>query len=379
MRLQALIVSLGIAFSLALPAPAMADVVKLRENAPDRHVVVKGDTLWDISAKFLKSPWLWPELWRANDDHIKNPHLIYPGDVIYLVMTPDGPRLTKMETVRLSPSVRAEPLRGDAIPPIPYAAVKAFLERPLLADVAALVKAPRLLGTEDGRGLVTVGDRVYADQIAADTKRWHIVRLGKALKDPDTGTVLAHEITYVGDAVTRIKGSPATLDIVGAEREAQVGDRLLAATGPDQMEFVPHAPGKATDGKIISVFEGSQISGRHATVIINKGLADGIERGHVLAINHPGKTVGRAEGDSRLDSFSPKSGYLDGAKERGGTEVYVGFNNAPESEAKPAGATRLPDVRTGLIMVYRVFDRVAYALVMESYGPTQPLDHVNNP
>lgn len=375
MRIPASIVSLGLAFSLALPVAA--DTVALREDHPDRHVVVKGDTLWDISARFLNSPWRWPELWYTNDDRIKNPHLIYPGDVIYLVMTPDGPRLARVETVRLSPTVRAEPL-DEAIPPIPYAAVKAFLERPRLADANALAQAPRLLGSEDGRGLLSLGDRVHASGLAGDTPRWHIVRLGKPLKDPDSGETLAHEVAYLGEAGTVDAGSPATLAIIQSAREIQAGDRLLPSTTVEQIDFVPHAPGKTVDGRVIAAIGGDQVTGRHATVVVNKGRADGIERGHVLAVSHAGKTVGRAAGESRLASFSPQSGHVDGSRERGHNEPYLGFNQA-EVTGTPAEATRLPDTRTGLIMVYQVFDRVAYALVMDSYRPIYLHDRVGNP
>lgn len=378
MRTLALIVSLGIAFSLAMPAPATADTVQLRADAPDRHVVVKGDTLWDISAKFLKSPWLWPELWRTNDDHIRNPHLIYPGDVIYLVMTPDGPRLSRMATVKLSPSIHAEPIT-DAIPPIPYSAVKAFLERPLVADVDALAKAPRLVGSEDGRGLSSQGDRVYADAVIADTVRWNIVRLGKPLKDPASGEVLAHEVAYVGDAKTLVKGSPATLEIIGVASEIQAGDRLLPAMVVGNTDFEPHAPAKPVAGQIIAAFGRDQATGKYATVIVDKGTSDGIETGQVLAVMHPGKSIGRAEGESRTASFSPKSGYLDSAKERGHNDTYVVFNNTGQAQQDQAGATRLPDTRAGLVMVYKVFNRVSYALVMESYSPLFLLDHVGNP
>ncbi|MFA5081082.1 MAG: LysM domain-containing protein [Hydrogenophilaceae bacterium] len=378
MRTLALIVSLGIAFSLALPATATAETVQLREDAPTRHVVVKGDTLWDISAKFLKSPWLWPELWRTNDDHIKNPHLIYPGDVIYLVMTPDGPRLSRMGTIKLSPGIHAEPIT-DAIPPIPYSAVKAFLERPMVADAEVLAKAPRLIGSEDGRGLSSQGDRVYADTVTADTPRWNIVRLGKPLKDPATSEVLAHEVAYVGDARPLIKASPATLEITSVASEVQAGDRLIPAMSAGNIDFEPHAPAKPIDGQILSAFGRDQVTGRYETVIISKGSVDGIERGHVLAVFRAGKSVGRAEGDSRIKSFSPKSGYLDGAKERGNNNPYVPFNNAEQAEPGPTGATQLPNVRTGLVMVYRVFNRVSYALVMESYSPLFLLDHVGNP
>lgn len=373
MRVLALIVSLGISFSMAVPAQALADAPPLREDHPDRHVVVKGDTLWDISAKFLKSPWLWPELWRANDDHIKNPHLIYPGDVIYLVMTPDGPRLMKMETVKLSPTVHAEPLvKADAIPPIPYAAVQAFLHRPMLADAGVIAKAPKLIASEDGRSLSGTGDRVYVDGGATDAGKWNVVRLGKPLKEPATGEVLAHEIAYVGDARTLVQGSPATLEITSVEREAQAGDHLIPAVVEDKLDFVPRAPTKAVAGQIISVVGTNQVSGRYATVIINKGKQDGLEAGLVLAVVHSGKTLGRNR------SFEPKAGYFDSLNERGSASPLAVFNETGAQQAAD-DATQLPDVRTGLVMVYRVFDRVAYALVMESYKPIYPLDRVGNP
>ena len=457
MRTLALIISLGLSFTLGVHSPVMADTVQLRDDAPDRHVVVKGDTLWDISAKFLKSPWLWPELWRANDDHIKNPHLIYPGDVVFLIMTPDGPRLSRIETVKLTPSIHSEAIVSkDAIPTIPYATVRAFLRRPLMDNAEALAKAPRLIGSEDGRGLVSLGDRVYADSIAADTARWNIVRLGKSLKDPASGTELAREVEFVGDAKTLVRGGPATLEITGVEREIMLGDRLVPATDASTLDFVPHAPRQAIAGRIISAFGASQISSRYTTVIIDQGRAHGLEPGHVLAIAHPGKTLGRPEGESRTASFNPKSGYLDSAKERGQVNAYGVFDGAEQADerqrwlykdtkclkadapavldstydpakvmeeckgepgerrwayldigclkpgkqvtygepfdpkevyephcrsaAEPAPATtRLPDVRAGLVLVYRVFDKVSYALVMESYSPIFLLDTVSNP
>lgn len=455
MRTLALIISLGLTFTMGVPSSAVADTVQLREDAPDRHVVVKGDTLWDISAEFLKSPWLWPELWKTNSDHIKNPHLIYPGDVIFLVMTPDGPRLSKIETVKLSPSIHSEAIASkDAIPTIPYATIRAFLRRPLVDSAEALAKAPKLIGTEDGRGMVSLGDRVYADGINADTIKWNIVRLGKTLKDPATGEPLAREVEFVGDAKTRIKGSPASLEIVSVEREVMLGDRLMPTTDADKINFMPRAPGKPVRGQIISAFGGSQASGRYSTVIINLGRADGIEPGHVLAVSHAGKTVGRAEGEGKTDSFNPKSGYLDSAKERGTPYAYADLSSTGPAEDEPqrwvymdskclkadapavldgfydpakameeckgdaagrkwvymdigclkpgkqvtAGepfdpkdvydlhcrpgvtpGTRLPDVHAGVVMVYQAFDRVSYALVMESAQPLYLLDNVGNP
>jgi hypothetical protein len=392
MRKLALIALLAASFSAA------ADTVQLRENAPDRHVVVKGDTLWDISAEFLKSPWRWPELWQNNKDRIKNPHWIYPGDVIYLIMTPQGPRLTTMETVKLSPSIHSEPIPDEtaAITTIPQSTVDAFFRRPLVASVGALASAPVLIGAADERTMMTVGDRVYASGVKADTGKWDIVRVGKPLKDPDSGEEIAREVIYVGDAKTVAPGTPTTLAITGVDREVQVGDLLMPATEPGDLKFIPHAPKQPVEGKIISAYGGSQTAGKYSTVIINKGRLDGLELGHVLAIYESGRSVGSKPGLNKLASYSPKSGYIDGDKERGGN-VWSGLDIACLKPGKQITAgenvdysdvftndcrqpyVQLPDLEVGHILLFRVFDRVSYGLVMDSANPIYLLDTVKNP
>ncbi|MBK6744888.1 MAG: LysM peptidoglycan-binding domain-containing protein [Hydrogenophilales bacterium] len=183
MRISALILSLAVAF------PVLADTVKLRDDAPDRHVVVKGDTLWDISAKFLKTPWKWPELWQVNKAEIKNPHLIYPGDVVYLIMTPDGPRFAKIQTVKLSPRIHGEPIpnQSDAIPALPPEAIAPFIAQAGVIDAERLPMLPRILGADDDRVLLMLGDTAYATQGDGYTVNWSIVRPGADLIDPDTG------------------------------------------------------------------------------------------------------------------------------------------------------------------------------------------------
>jgi len=461
MRKLALIVLLAASFAAA------ADTVQLRENAPDRHVVVKGDTLWDISAKFLKSPWKWPELWQTNRDRIKNPHWIYPGDVIYLVMTPQGPQLSVITTTKLSPSIQSEalPETRQAIPAIPYSAVEAFLRRPSIASVDSLANAPTLIAAEDNRNLLTIGDRVYASGVKADNGKWNIVRVGKPLMDPDTGAELAREVAYVGDADIREPGSPATLTIVSVDQEVQVGDRLIPAASMDGGDFIPHAPEKPIEGKIVSAFGGSQAAAKYSTVIVNRDRLDGLELGHVLTVYREGRAIGPDANGSRLASFAPKSGYLDADQERAHQVQYKDFGEEvvdlvdpfdfffriyPDGRrgwryidhrclkpgekvaadefhdpaktmvdcpaTKTAGThqwaymdigclkpgkqisfgqafepkdvyerhcrplnVKLPDVKTGHILIYRVFDHVAYGLVMDSANPIYLLDTVKNP
>lgn len=392
MRILALTALLAASFAAA------ADTVQLREDAPDRHVVVKGDTLWDISAKFLKSPWKWPQLWQNNKDRIKNPHWIYPGDVIVLVMTPQGPKLSVMETVKLYPTIRSEPIpeTKEAIPTIPYAAVKAFLDRPLVASVSELANAPVLVGSGNERTMLTRGDRVYATGLQSDVKKWNIIRVGKALKDPDTGEEIAREVVYVGDANVTVPGDPATLEIAGVDREVQAGDRLIPAHNGNGTDFVLSEPKQQVEGKIISAFGGDQTAGRYSTLIIDRGQKDGLELGNVLAIEETGRVAGQDPNYSRFKSFSPKSGYLDGDKERG-SNTWAGIDVACIKPGKQVTAgepvetqdvftddcrqdyVKLPDLTVGHLLIYRVFDHVAYGLVMDSANPIHLLDTVRNP
>jgi hypothetical protein len=392
MRKLALIALLTASFAAA------ADTVQLRADAPNRHIVVKGDTLWDISAKFLKSPWKWPELWQNNKAEIKNPHWIYPGDVIYLTMTPQGPRLSLVNTVKLSPTIHSEaiPDAKESIPTLPYSAVQAFLGHPLVASAGTLATAPVLVGSADDRSMMTLGDRVYASGIQQDSENWNIVRIGKSLKDPDSGEELARELIYVGNAKTLATGAPATLSITRVEREVEAGDLLLPVTERDAMDFTPRAPEKQIEGKIISAFGNSQAAARYSTVIIDRGRADGLELGHVLAIDESNKSVGRNPDSSRLASFNPKNGYLNGTNERGSTD-WSGLDIACLKPGKQITAgekvdakdlftsdcrqeyVKLPDLQVGHLLIYQVFDRVAYGLVMDSSGPIYLLDTVKNP
>lgn len=368
MRKLALIALLAASFA------ASADEVQVRKDAPEKHVVVKGDTLWDISATFLKTPWKWPEIWQNNKDHIKNPHWIYPGDVVYLVNTANGPRLVVngggMPTVKLSPTVHSEPIEEGAtpIPTIPFSSIEAYLRRPILASDATLSASPTVIASDDGRGLMTLGDTIYASGIKGDGEKWNIVRVGKPLTDPDSGEVLARELTYIGDAQVKAGGEPATLTVTSVDEEIQPGDRLLPATSMEGMDLTPHSPAKPVDGKIISVLSGSQATSKYATVIINKGSQDGMKLGDVLEVFRTGRSIG-PEYSHRLASFNPKNGYLVGSEQR--LEQF-------KIDGKPVNA-KLPDVETGHVMIYRVLDRVSYGLVMDSAMPIYLLDAVRNP
>ncbi len=344
-----LIISLILLFSLS--PLAFADEIALQNNPPDKHVVVKGDTLWGIAGKFLKEPWRWPEIWNLNREQIKNPHWIYPGDVIELVMVNGKPRLRfgekqrgELETVRLSPSMRSEALESRAIATIAPSIIGPFLAQPLLVDEAELSAAPRILRTEEGRGLVGMGENAYVVGLKPDNGvYWNVYRPGKVLVDPESKETLGQEAVYLGKAKVLKFGNPSTILVTNSTLEIYGGDRLIPVTEAPMNAYVPHAPGNIAHGLILSIYSGAAEAGQNAVVTLNRGKRDGIEIGHVLAIYRRGADVPVV--DSKGDKVSLK----------------------------------LPDERSGLLFVFRTFDKLSYALVVNSTRPIHVLDKVQAP
>ncbi|MBN8779129.1 MAG: LysM peptidoglycan-binding domain-containing protein [Thiobacillus sp.] len=395
-----LVVSLAL---LLATAPALADTLKLQDNAPDKYVVVKGDTLWDISGKFLKDPWRWPQIWKMNREEIKNPHWIYPGDMIVLDRSGKEPRLSLvkgskdgMETVKLSPGVRATEIRNEAVPSIPIRVIHPFLSQPRVVAKGALDDAPFILGSNVERVVLGSGDDAFATGGKPGVTRWNVLRPGKALKDPETGEVLGYEVEYLGDARTLVEGAPQKIRITQSVREILPKDKLVEADSSTPFEYVPHAPENKIRGRIISAYGGLSDSGRYQTVVINRGSRDGLEPGHVLAVYREGLavTLTRDEKDRMAWVKEKSAGIPDGGawlysdvrclKEDGKAtyDQIVDVRNSFRSTClgnNSDNAVKLPDTRSGLVMVYRVYDRVSYALIMQSDGPVYLLDSVKNP
>ncbi len=393
---------LVVSLALMLAAPAFADTLKLQENAPDKYVVVKGDTLWDISGKFLKDPWRWPQIWNLNRNEIKDPHWIYPGDLIVLDRSGKDPRLAlvkggkaDMATVKLSPGVRAAEIATEAIPPIPINAIHPFLSQPRVVEQNAMDDAPYILGTNAERVILGAGDDAFATGGPAGVTRWNVLRPGKALKDPETGETLGYEVEYLGDARTVAEGAPQKIRITQSAREILPKDKLVPADDSATFEYMPHAPETKVHARIISAYGGLTDSGRYQTVVLNRGSRDGLEPGHVLAIYREGQTVqlSRDERD-RMTWVNEKTGVPGGAAwlyndvrclKGDGKVTYDQASDVRASfratclAADNDRTVKLPDARSGLLMVYRVFDRTAYALIMESDGPVYLLDTARNP
>lgn len=352
----------------------------LAPNAPEEYTVRRGDTLWRISGMFLKSAWRWPELWGMNLKDIRNPHLIYPGQQLYLERVGDRAFLRARRgadgqpgaTIRVSPRNRVEMLDANPLPTLQPHLIEPFLTEPLVVDDDTFQRAPRIVAlAEQSRVLVAKGDRAYvrgpvdapllmAPGLPTD---FRVFRTATPLKDPVTGEILGYEGQYVGQAalargeseteeVTAKKSDsatpkmvpvPATIDVVSSREEMRAGDRLLPEPPREYRNYVPHAPDIPIDARVVLVHGNSvRYAGQNQIVVINKGLRDGIEHGHVLAL--------MSSGTQLVDKTDEKRSVI-----------------------------RLPDERNGVAMVFRMFERVSYALVMEITQPVQVGDKLTNP
>ncbi len=355
---------LSAAAALTVAGVIGAQPLELAPNAPDRYVVVKGDTLWDISGRFLSKPWRWPEIWELNRAEIRNPHLIYPGDIVLLDRSGAQPRLRLGRLVgsggshlsdgsgagagaggrqveRLQPRVRVSELDRAPVPTIPSTEIEAFLNRPLIVDEGQLATDPRIVATQDGRVYLGRGDVAYARNMPVDSAgEWHIYRQAKPLLDPDTRRPIAHEALFLGTARLERGGDPATLRVLAMNEEIGVGDRLMPAEAPTITNFVPRPPETDVAARIVAVYRGVTQVGRNSVVAVNAGAEQGLEQGNVLAIQQRGRVVVDRE-----------------AKEK----------------------VRLPDEAVGYLLVFRVFDNISYGLVMEASQSISVGDAVTNP
>lgn len=328
--------------SLLLGSTALADEL-LRADHPAHYVVKKGDTLWDISARFLRSPWRWPDIWYVNPQ-VANPHLIYPGDQLDLVYVNGKPQLRLSRgTVKLSPKVRSKPWDG-AIPTIPIGDIAPFLSRPYVLNPGQAEAAPYIVSFGQDHILGGTGVRAYVRSLDKAGGKYHIVRPGGPYKDADTGELLGQEATYIGTVEATRAGDPATIFFNSSEREAILGDRLIPVTEDTSWtNFIPHHPSGDMNGSIIAVMGGVAQIGQYNVVVLDRGTKDGLEAGHVLRIDQRGETI--------RDVVTPDS----------------------------RDTVTLPDEEAGLLMVFRTFDRVSFGLVMNAIRPIHILDRVHTP
>ena len=322
----------------------------IRPDAPDRYVVVPGDTLWGIAQRFTNSPWRWPELWNLNRDQIKNPHRIYPGNVVVLdrlhgrlaILGASG-------TEALHPRVRVIGSTDQPIPSIPPSIIEPFLSQPLVIEPDGLDNAPTIIATQQDRVILEAGNSAYVRGMGnSQEKTWNVYRSGSALVDPDTDRTLGYEAIFLGTAQVTRSGDPTTVRLEEVKAEVGVGDKLIPAGPPQAVNYAPHSPSVFIQGRVMSIYGGVQRVGESGTgsiITINRGKSDGIDIGTVLAVYTHGETV------------------TDTTKTKGAPDAQI----------------HLPDEANGYVFVFRVFDRVSYALVMRISRPVKLLDVVQTP
>lgn len=333
--------------------PVTLVAVTIKPNYPDRYVIKRGDTLWDISNRFLKDPWLWPEVWHINPT-IRNPHLIYPGDVVvlyyidgkpYLTLEGAGgvvPQLPKgVRTVKLSPRIAIQSLE-KSIAALPREVVAPFLTDPRIVTENELEAAPYILSSYEQHLITGTGHKIYVRGIKDGAiGNYVVVRRGVEYRDPDSNELLGYEAINAADVRLLKLDDPSSMRITKARLEVFNGDRLLPFEEQIlDFNFFPSAPDEDINGRIIAVYNGVTQIGQFNVVVINKGVQNGLKQGHVLAIYRSGE---RAR-DNRENEY-----------------------------------IKLPDEPAGLMMVFRIFDRLSFALVMEAYRPMKVMDSVRNP
>lgn len=343
-------------------AQAGVALSELLPTAPDSYTVKPRDTLWGISGLYLKSPWRWPELWGMNLEQIRNPHLIYPGQVLFLDKSNGRARLRLGQAIgsesagvlRLSPRVRSSIAGADGISSIPFHLIEPFLNEAVIFETNELVNAPRIVATQEGSVLLSRGDTAYVRGELGNEREYRVFREPRPLKDPTSAEILGYEAVYVGAAEYLSQGEtrsgadgkteivPATFVLTSIRQEAGIGDRLSPVPAREFTNYAPHAPQAPLAGQIVSIYGDSLTAGQNQIVALNRGARDGIERGHVLALWRDGVRT--------IDRTDPTKALL-----------------------------KLPDDRVGMLFVFRVFDRMSYALILTVKEPVKPGDRFTQP
>ncbi|AIY43832.1 Uncharacterized protein with LysM domain [Collimonas arenae] len=305
-------------------------------NAPDQHVVVRGDTLWGISGQFLQHPWCWPQVWGLNQDQIHNPHWIYPGQIVYFDRASGRLRLGNATSgepgvVKLSPQTRVQGIGRDAISSISTDKIGPFLSQPLIIEGDDLKTAPHIVAVQEGHVNLGKGDKAYVRGDLADATTFQVFRPGNPLKDPVTGKVIANEALFLGTLKLERRGSTpdeaATFSVVDTKEEMQVGDRIIPRPVEPILNYVPHAPAGNVDARIVSIYGGVATAAQNQIATINQGKADNIDVGTVLQLSRLGSTI--------------------------------------KDPADHNKKVKLPDEQYGTLFIFRVFNHISYGLIME--------------
>ena len=332
-------------------AAAVAAPVVVNSSAPLSYTVKSGDTLWDISAMYLRDPWLWPEIWHVNPS-VQNPHLIYPGDTLTLAYGANGQpqiNLTRGNAVRVQPLVRSTALEGP-IATIPYDAIKAFLGKPSIVSKDDLRTAPRVAALRDRHMVAGAGHEFYVKGRDVAAGRYSIVHVGDELKDPETGKVLGYMGTFTGSARIDVASALSRAMMLESARETNAGDLLFAEDLQSvSTDILPRAAPAGVDGQIMAVVDGVSLIGQHQVVAVNRGTRHGLQAGHVLAIDQKGEVI------------------ADGACKRSSLSWCIGKK------------IKLPEERAGTLLVFKTYEQMSYGLIVSTTGPVRVTDRVRTP
>lgn len=350
------LVAASSSFAATSGEPATSPRCAFLPNAPDQHVVVRGDTLWDISGKFLQHAWCWPQVWGMNRDEIRNPHWIYPGQIVYFDRAAGRLRLGSpvggnnavssrdgggIPSVKLSPQLRTEGLGQQAVPSIPSNLIEPFLSQPLVISDKELLDVPRIVATQEGRVILGKDDKAFVRGELGSGTSFQVFRPGTPLRDPESKEVLGYEAAYLGtiklDRTAQNPNEAHAFNVVSTKQEMGVGDRLLPVPPTPILNYVPHPPEQKVDARIVSIYGGVSQAGQNQIVAINRGKNAGLDLGTVLELYRYGPTV--VDRTERSTFWS------------------VGDYGKP--------TVKLPDHLYGSLFIFRVFDSVAYGLVMQ--------------
>lgn len=338
-------------FSTLAAAAAQAGTCAFLPHAPQQHLVVKHDTLWDISGKFLEHPWCWGQVWGMNRAQIRDPHWIYPGQIVYLDRAAGRLRLggpgfdaaRATDTMRLSPQVRVQGMDRDAVPSIPVEAIEPFLSQPLIIEAGQLNAAPRIIAAQENHVFLGKNDKAYVRGDLKGATSFQVFRPGKPLTDPVSKLVLGHEAFYLGEvklqALARGNADVHTFIVTNSVQEMGVGDQLMPTPAMPMRNYAPHLPPGPVDARVMSIYGGLTHAGQNQVISINRGALDGLDDGAVLELYRDGKII-----------------------------------------ADPgAGDAKLPDELVGSVFIFRVFRHISYALIMQVTQPVEVGDIALSP
>jgi hypothetical protein len=354
----------AVLFSGVTAVSAQTLKCEFRADAPDQHTVVKGDTLWDISGKFLEKPWCWPTVWGMNREEIRNPHWIYPGQIIWFDRAAGRLRLgNKIDAnsgvndpslLKLSPQLRMQGLGKDAVQSIPSGDIEPFLTQPLIIENDELKNAPRIIATQDGHVFLGKDDRAYVRGDLKDGTSFQVFRPGKPLKDPITKDIIGYEAFYLGTLklAAAAKGTPGndvhTFVVASAKEEMGKGDLMMQAPPTPMQNYVPHPPEQKVVSRVVAIYGGVTHAGQNQVISINRGKLDGLDVGSVLQLYHAGETV----------------------SDPGASKGWLGMGDPK---------VKLPDEEVGSLFIFRVFKHVSYGLIMQVRAPVKVGDLAQSP